>query len=424
MFTPQPLQGAGQYPPQHHQQQQQQHQQQQQQQYYGGGDGSGSGGGGAHDDGSGSSKSRGSARFFWMAWLGFLVYTDVVSPWLELRDDGERAREVGGGDGVRVVTVDMGAGGPGGKSRTQDVIVRVKGRGSPTVVIDSGTMHAGKPLQDVVSKFTRTISFDHAGARFSSLPAAHGDTFRGPQVVARETAALLNKLQVDDDIVVVGQGAGWASGTVLAGKNSAGVRALVLVDPMPLLPLTDDVVGAMREKFNNGAMSRFYAEALLRGASASNTSLTKSHPFSWAHHMIASATWNKRYAAAKAEMTSLAQWTQHSSAFPANGYAAVTAQPFPVSVLVSHPTSSTEVFRVGGDGKMVDAVVQGIPNSGVEASKAKEQFWGSILPRGRIDVTLKRVHMATLATADAQDVAVEVKRLVMRARQLAADARV
>lgn len=189
--------------------------------------GEGGYGGGFRGDGEPGADEEGRGkRSWWKEWrvdrfiAAYLAYA-IIRRVVAMRSD-ERAKESElSEDGVS--RIDVGDG--------RRLVVRDLGKGSPVVVIDAGAVVNAAALQREVARCTRVIAVDHAGVRYSD--ARRPTEPSGPEAVAKDTAAVLRALEVDDDIVVVGQEVGWAAAAVLAARNVAWCAGLILVDPAP-----------------------------------------------------------------------------------------------------------------------------------------------------------------------------------------------
>jgi pimeloyl-ACP methyl ester carboxylesterase len=110
----------------------------------------------------------------------------------------------------------------------------IAGTGSPAVVFESGgTGGSGAPLEDwervqnPVSKFTRTVSYDRAGTGFSAL----GPKPRDARQIAVELHTALQNAGVPPPYIMVGHSFGGPLIRVFAGMYPDDVVGLVLVDP-------------------------------------------------------------------------------------------------------------------------------------------------------------------------------------------------
>ena len=108
--------------------------------------------------------------------------------------------------------------------------VRCLGKGSPTVVLDSGPGDMWITWQRVmfdVAKFTRVCAYDRAGL---------GDSSRGPkprtsQQMANELAALLDKVKIQGPYVLVSHATSNWIDRLYTAQHSDQVSALVFVSP-------------------------------------------------------------------------------------------------------------------------------------------------------------------------------------------------
>jgi pimeloyl-ACP methyl ester carboxylesterase len=111
--------------------------------------------------------------------------------------------------------------------------VRMRGTGTPAVVIDTGlgeTLDSMQQLQDRLAEVTLVISFNRAGYGRSEpgpLPR-HGEQAAG------ELQALLEAAAVPGPYVLVGHSLGGLNMQVFASKHPEDVAAMVLLDPPPL----------------------------------------------------------------------------------------------------------------------------------------------------------------------------------------------
>lgn len=108
--------------------------------------------------------------------------------------------------------------------------LRCAGRGSPTVILESGfgaTSAAWSRVQPALARTTRTCSYDRAGYGFSD-PAP---TPRDGAAVARDLDQLLQAAEVEGPYVVVGHSAGALYGRLFAARRPGEVTGLVLLDP-------------------------------------------------------------------------------------------------------------------------------------------------------------------------------------------------
>lgn len=108
------------------------------------------------------------------------------------------------------------------------------GRGSPTVVFESGgypvsgnPLEAWKRVQPEVSKFTSTVAYDRAGIGLS----APGPKPRDARQIARELHTALGNARVTPPYILVGSSFGGPLIRVFAGMFPADVGGMVLVDP-------------------------------------------------------------------------------------------------------------------------------------------------------------------------------------------------
>jgi pimeloyl-ACP methyl ester carboxylesterase len=108
------------------------------------------------------------------------------------------------------------------------------GRGSPTVVFETGARGSGgaplemwEMVQPAVSKFTRTVAYDRAGVGLSSP----GPDPRDARQIARELHTALQNAHLAPPYILVGHSFGGPFIRVFAGLYPAEVGGMVLVDP-------------------------------------------------------------------------------------------------------------------------------------------------------------------------------------------------
>ncbi len=116
---------------------------------------------------------------------------------------------------------------------THSLHIRCMGKGSPTVVIDSGvgdTMERWLDFQSQAAKITRICTYDRAGYG-SSEP---GPLPRTSQRAAEELKLLLKKAHVEGPFVLVGHSLGGLNMQVFADRYPDLVAGLILLDPTPI----------------------------------------------------------------------------------------------------------------------------------------------------------------------------------------------
>jgi pimeloyl-ACP methyl ester carboxylesterase len=105
------------------------------------------------------------------------------------------------------------------------------GSGSPAVVFESGIAATNlnwRQIQQTVSEFTHTVSYDRAGLGWSS-PAK---TARTPANVAKELHSMLEAAGIKPPFILVGHSFGGLTMRRYAQLFPEDVAGLVLVDPM------------------------------------------------------------------------------------------------------------------------------------------------------------------------------------------------
>jgi pimeloyl-ACP methyl ester carboxylesterase len=112
---------------------------------------------------------------------------------------------------------------------THSLHIDCVGRGSPTVILESGlgTMSADwANVQPEVSKTTRVCAYDRAGTGWSEP----GSEPRDPRQIAHELHALLGNAGIDGPYVLVGQSFGGLYARMYASRYPNEVQGMVLVD--------------------------------------------------------------------------------------------------------------------------------------------------------------------------------------------------
>jgi pimeloyl-ACP methyl ester carboxylesterase len=123
---------------------------------------------------------------------------------------------------------------------THSLHIRCIGRGSPTVVIDTGvgdTLERWQAFQSRAAEVTHVCTYDRAGYG-SSDP---GPLPRHSQRVADELQLLLKKTGVKGPYVLVGHSLGGLNVQVFASRYPNLVAGLILLDPAPLPFITGQV---------------------------------------------------------------------------------------------------------------------------------------------------------------------------------------
>lgn len=108
--------------------------------------------------------------------------------------------------------------------------LRCSGRGSPTVIQESGfgaNSSAWSEVQPALSKITRVCAYDRAGYSFSDP----GPQPRDGAAIARDLDNALEAAGVRGPYVVVGHSAGGLYGRLFAARRPDEVAGLVLLDP-------------------------------------------------------------------------------------------------------------------------------------------------------------------------------------------------
>jgi len=113
---------------------------------------------------------------------------------------------------------------------THALHLRVMGTGSPTVVFESDLDQFGllswAMVQQAVSQFTRTVSYDRAGIMWSDP----GPRPRDGETIARELHAALDAAGESAPFVLVGHAMGGAYVRIFAGHYLSEVCGVVLID--------------------------------------------------------------------------------------------------------------------------------------------------------------------------------------------------
>jgi pimeloyl-ACP methyl ester carboxylesterase len=148
-----------------------------------------------------------------------------------------------------------------------------QGKGSPTVVIETGsgeTYESWLPLIGELARETRVCAYDRAGYGRSEPGPLPRDAGRE----ADELRLLLQKAAVKGPYVLVGHSLGGLNAQVFASKYPDLLAGAVLLDPTPLLWLTGNGFPELRLMFTQQADS-FNAQAeAMRSASDAKAKAT------------------------------------------------------------------------------------------------------------------------------------------------------
>ncbi|WP_296598964.1 alpha/beta hydrolase [Phenylobacterium sp.] len=110
------------------------------------------------------------------------------------------------------------------------LFLRCAGRGSPTVLLESGygaTSQAWFAVQPALSRTTRVCAYDRAGMGFSDA----GPDPRDGASIARDLDNALRTARIDGPFIVVGHSAGGLYARLFAARRPDDVQGLVLLDP-------------------------------------------------------------------------------------------------------------------------------------------------------------------------------------------------
>lgn len=110
--------------------------------------------------------------------------------------------------------------------------LRCSGKGSPTVILESGNMADSMTwakVQPEIAKFTRVCAYDRAGTGFSD----GGPLPRNADANADDLSALIHAAHIATPAVLVGHSYGTNIVRRFADKHANDVAALVLLDPPP-----------------------------------------------------------------------------------------------------------------------------------------------------------------------------------------------
>jgi len=114
----------------------------------------------------------------------------------------------------------------------QRLNLRCSGRGTPTVVLESGNNADSMTwfkVQPEIAKFTRVCAYDRAGTGFSD----GGPLPRNLDVNSADLSALIHIAHIATPAIFVGHSYGTNVVRRFADKHAAEVAALVLLDPPP-----------------------------------------------------------------------------------------------------------------------------------------------------------------------------------------------
>lgn len=136
-----------------------------------------------------------------------------------------------------------------------------QGRGTPTVVMDSGVGFHSPDwhiIQQNLSEKTRSLTFDRPGYGWSARPAGSRSAFDA----AYELHQLLKQGGEHPPYILVGHGYGSLTMQFFASLYPGEVKALILIDPLhedmiPLLPRSRDLAA---DRFWDGA-NLFFSKA-------------------------------------------------------------------------------------------------------------------------------------------------------------------
>ncbi len=131
--------------------------------------------------------------------------------------------------------------------------LRCGGRGSPTVLLESGfgaSSTAWPRVMPELRKLTRVCAYDRAGYGFSDP----GPQPRDGAAIARDLDQALTNAGVQGPFVVVGHSAGGLYGRLFAARHPQAVVGLVLLDPTVenlVEPGTPDGLDGIRRRVRN-----------------------------------------------------------------------------------------------------------------------------------------------------------------------------
>jgi pimeloyl-ACP methyl ester carboxylesterase len=148
--------------------------------------------------------------------IPILLLSGMVYQWLGARSDRRRFQGLG-------TMIDVGGG--------RRIYMSAMGTGGPAVIFESGiaaTSQNWLRMQESVSEFARTISYDRGGLGWSSA----GKSERTPSNIARELRDLLQRAGVPPPYVLVGHSFGGLVVRRYAAEYPDEVVGVVLVDAM------------------------------------------------------------------------------------------------------------------------------------------------------------------------------------------------
>jgi pimeloyl-ACP methyl ester carboxylesterase len=135
---------------------------------------------------------------------------------------------------------------------THSLHIRCTGKGSPTVVIDTGvgdTSERWQSIQAEMAQVTRTCTYDRAGYGASEP----GPLPRHSERAADELKQLLENAGVKGPYVLVGHSLGGLNAQVFADRYPELVGGLVLLDPAPLAFITGQAFPTLYRMFEQQA---------------------------------------------------------------------------------------------------------------------------------------------------------------------------
>lgn len=110
--------------------------------------------------------------------------------------------------------------------------LRCRGRGSPTVILESGwgaTSEAWSRVAPQIAPLTRVCAYDRAGYGFSDP----GPLPRDGAAITRDLAEVLSLEKLRGPYVLVGHSAGALTARMMAARNVSQVRGMILLDGTP-----------------------------------------------------------------------------------------------------------------------------------------------------------------------------------------------
>ena len=136
---------------------------------------------------------------------------------------------------------------------THSLHIRCLGRGSPTVVIDTGvgdTMERWQAFQSQVAQITHVCTYDRAGYGSSES----GPLPRHSQRAADELQQLLKNAGVRGPYVLVGHSLGGLNMQVFANRYPDLVAGMILLDPAPVPFITGQAFPELSQMFEQQAV--------------------------------------------------------------------------------------------------------------------------------------------------------------------------